>query len=379
MRLLVVSHTPHYRRGKVFAGWGPTVREIDQLATLFTEVTHVAPLHADPAPESALEYGSGRVRLVPVPPAGGPRLLQKLAIALAAPRYIGTILREARRCEIVHVRCPANIGLFAVLLLIALRRPERRWIKYAGDWGRRAGEPWSYALQRRLLTGTLHRAVVTVNGTWPGQPPHVLSFANPCLTDEELSEGKRAAARKSLGSPVKLLFVGRLDEAKGAGRVLEILALLRRQGVAARARIVGNGASRGALERRAAELSVADSAEFLGPLSRPSLSPLYADSDIQLLPSRSSEGWPKVLSEGMAYGVVPVASDVGSIPEFLRSLRVGQALPADDIAGFAAAVVAYAQDPAAWKEESRRGVLGAERFGYSRYLADVRRILDIGE
>lgn len=362
----------------MFAGWGPTVREIDQLATLFTEVAHVAPLHTDPAPESALEY-AGRVRLVPVPPAGGRRFLQKLAIARAAPRYIGTILREARRCEVVHVRCPANIAMLAVLLLIALRRPERRWIKYAGDWGRRAGEPWSYALQRRLLTGTLHRAVVTVNGTWPGQPPHVHSFANPCLTDEELFEGKRAAARKSLGSPVRLLFVGRLDEAKGAGRVLEILALLRRQGVAARARIVGNGASREALERRAAELSVSDSAEFLGPLSRPNLSPLYADSDIQLLPSRSSEGWPKVLSEGMAYGVVPVASDVGSIPEFLRSLRVGQALPADDIAGFAGAVVAYAQDPAGWKEESRRGVLGAERFGYSRYLAEVRRILEIAE
>ena len=38
---------------------------------------------------------------------------------------------------------------------------------------------------------------------------------------------------------------------------------------------------------------------------------------LMLFPSES-EGWPKVLSEGKAYGVVPVTSDVSSIPQYLR-------------------------------------------------------------
>ena len=45
MRLLIVSHTPHYRAAGQLVGWGPTVRELDHLAELFAEVVHVAPVY----------------------------------------------------------------------------------------------------------------------------------------------------------------------------------------------------------------------------------------------------------------------------------------------------------------------------------------------
>src|SRR5262245_47498165 len=100
MRLLVVSHTPHYRQNGVVKGWGPTVREIDHLSGLFDEVVHIAPLHSEATPDSALPYKSQRVRLCPVPPAGGPRIVDKLWIVRRTPSYIRTILREIRRAEV---------------------------------------------------------------------------------------------------------------------------------------------------------------------------------------------------------------------------------------------------------------------------------------
>ncbi len=69
MRLLIVSHTPHYRRAGHYAGWGPTVRELDYLAELFDEVTHIAPLYNDPPPDSAFAYTATNIRLRPVTPA----------------------------------------------------------------------------------------------------------------------------------------------------------------------------------------------------------------------------------------------------------------------------------------------------------------------
>ena len=49
---------------------------------------------------------------------------------------------------------------------------------------------------------------------------------------------------------------------------------------------------------------------------------IYADMDVLLLTS-SSEGFPKVIAEAAAYGVVPVATNVGGIGDFIRQHENG--------------------------------------------------------
>src|ERR1043166_5771610 len=112
-RLLVISHTPHYRIGAQIVGWGPTVREIDQLSRLFGRIHHIAFVHTELAPSSSLPYTSGKVRLIPVQPSGGSRFRDKLAILWRMPSYAWTILHELRGADVVHVRCPSNISLLA--------------------------------------------------------------------------------------------------------------------------------------------------------------------------------------------------------------------------------------------------------------------------
>ena len=247
MKVLVISHTEHYRKNGLIVGWGPTVRELGWLAGLFDELVHVAPLHEGPAPASALPYEAANVRLVPVRPAGGSTVGAKLGVLGAWPEYLRVIRRELRSCDVVHVRCPSNIGLLAILLLALSREPRRRWIKYAGNWFPGAPESLSYSLQRRLLASGAARAVVTVNGRWPNQPPHVRPFLNPCLSDEELRDGAERGAAKRLAFPVRLLFVGRIEHAKGCGRAVDVVEGLRRGGIDARLDLVGDGPDRAAL------------------------------------------------------------------------------------------------------------------------------------
>ena len=82
---------------------------------------------------------------------------------------------------------------------------------------------------------------MTVNGSWPGQPPFIRPFLNPCLTCTEIDEAERSAAEKEIGEPVHLIFVGRLETEKGAGRAIEILSRVRRAGPAG---YVGSGRRR---------------------------------------------------------------------------------------------------------------------------------------
>jgi phosphatidylinositol alpha-1,6-mannosyltransferase len=368
--LTIVSDTPYYLEGDRPVGWGPNVREIDQLASLFDEVRHVAPLYADRAPRSALASRRGeKIRLHTVVPAGGPNLAAKLRVLARYPAWARAIRREVAGADLVHVRCPSNISLLALGLFARRRRRPPLWLKYGGNWRPEAPEPWTYRLQRRVLRRGLRGARVTVNGEWPDEPDHVVPFRNPTLTPEELVRG-REAADKALTTPARLLFVGRLDRAKGANRAVEIVNRLHDRGRDVVLDVVGDGPELGAMREAAERHGLDGLVTFHGWLSRSALEPLYGAAHLLLLPS-DSEGFPKVLSEAMAFGVVPVAGAVSSIPQALAELGTGRAVDPADVAGFADAVEHYLDDPAAWSEASANGVDGAEVFAYDGYLRDV--------
>jgi glycosyltransferase involved in cell wall biosynthesis len=375
MRLLIISNMAHYLADGRVVGWGPAVREIDQLADAFGEVRHVAMLHSGPPPATALPYASGKVSLAPLPAAGGRGIGAKLGIAWRSPRYVTVCLKELRRADAVHVRCPANISLEALLLLGLLKQPKLRWVKYAGNWQPEGRDPFFYRLQRRWLERGMPKGLVTINGEWPGQPAHVVSFGNPCFTETELDSARAQTRGKELGSPVRLLFAGRLRPSKGAARALHILDELRSRGIKARLDIAGDGPEAARLERLAVKLGLGGNVEFHGWLSRSQLDELYRQVHFFLLPS-STEGWPKVLGEAMAFGAVPLAGAVSCIPQMLGRANAGIALPVDDTGAFAAEIERLVRNPDAWKRLADCGQAAASGFTYEAY---VRRLCDVLE
>lgn len=376
MKLLIISHTPHYMNGTQLKGWGATVREIDYLAELFDEIIHIAPLYAGKPPESALAYDSQKVSFVPVTPAGGSAFASKLGILRELPRYLSVILRYSSQADVVHVRCPANISLLAIIALAFIRNPSKRWIKYAGNWHPSGKESFSYTFQRWWLRQNFARSKVTVNGEWSDQPSHIHNFLNPCLTDEELQEGMRAAEHKSIGDAMQLVFVGRLETAKGVARILEIVKELHQTGLSVKIDLIGDGAERSKFEAWCHTHQLEQIVNFRGWLARSQLNEFYANAHIMLFPS-NSEGWPKVLSEAMAFGVVPVASDVSGIPATLRHFGTGKTFQADDLSAFVKAIQWYADHQEAWKRESWNSVQAAYLFSYNEYLEAVRKLLEI--
>ena len=79
----------------------------------------------------------------------------------------------------------------------------------------------------------------------------------------------------------------------------------------------------------------------------------------------------------MAYGVVPVAGSVSSIPQYLQGFQAGKALDPEDREGFVEAISSYVREPVSWREHSARAMAAAAGFTYGRYIAAVRGILDL--
>ena len=375
MNLLVISHTPHYQENGEVSGWGSTVRELDQLATLFREVVHLAPLHSEPAPQSSLHYSQKNIQFVPVKPAGGERIIDKVSIFWRTPSWLAAMKREMLKADVIHIRCPAGISLIALLAQRLWGKGKPCWVKYAGNWNPSKREPLSYRFQRFWISKNYHHGVVTVNGDWVDQPDHVVTFINPSFSRSELHQAYVTSADRKISAPLELLFVGRVEIEKGVGRVIQIATGLLQRGTDFHINIIGDGPNRKAYEQVALEHGLAGRIDFLGWKKRLEINNYYRQTHLLLLPS-SSEGWPKVLSEAMAYGVVPLASTTSNIPLLLSKAQTGQAIAAEDIDSYVDAIISYTEDHARWKIESSNGLAMADSFTYEQYLNDVTKLFN---
>jgi glycosyltransferase involved in cell wall biosynthesis len=371
MRLLIISHTAHYLRNSQIVGWGPTIKEVNWLARAFDGVTHLACFHDIPAPDSALPYDTDKVHFVPVPPAGGLTLRDKLRVLQVAPKYISTIFKNIPTVDVIQVRSPGAVALYAMVIL-GVRQDIMRWTKYAGNWGEKSNMPPSFVFQRWWLKNGFTHGPVTINGKWPDSSGHIYSFNNPSLTIEEIIDARRFCTEKQLSSPVRLIFVGRLESTKGVDFCLDIIHKLRTK-FNVNLEILGDGSELNNLKAKCTSLKIEPYVTFHGWVPHDEVKRHLAEAHFMLLPS-ASEGWPKVLSEAMAYGVVPVASNISAIPQILEATCAGYALPPTDVEQFADTIIKTVQDPLRWKEMSIAGIKAAKFFTYERYIVELNKM-----
>jgi glycosyltransferase involved in cell wall biosynthesis len=197
----------------------------------------------------------------------------------------------------------------------------------------------------------------------------VVPFFTASLTAEHLERARAAVASKGMGMPLRLLYVGRLSANKNVDILLDSLDALRRQGVSVRCTIIGDGPERQALEERARTLGVTEIVSFTGALDFERVVTSYEQHDVLVLAS-DSEGWPKAIAEGMAFGLVCVGSDRGFVIEMLGEGR-GVPVPPRDVKSLVEAIARIAQHPAEYDTMRRRAAQWAQRYS----LTDVREAL----
>ena len=171
--------------------------------------------------------------------------------------------------------------------------------------------------------------------------------------------------RRVKGSPLRVLFLGRIDEqAKG---VSWLPAIYRDLGRPAALTIAGDGPDLPKLRRQLAPL---DRVRFLGGVAPDAARRLFAAHDVFLMPSRF-EGFGMVLAEAMSAGCVPVASRISGVTDAIVTHgRDGLLFPVGRTQAAAAAIDSLAADPARLNAMSRAAAIGVrERFSLERCAA----------
>ena len=240
-----------------------------------------------------------------LPTHGDGGLAKNAGLALRSLRDLGLLLARHRRLAVhLHTSAPAFLR-DSVFMSAALAARCPLVLQLHGGGFERLSGGWAV---RSLLEGAA--CVITpceslrawVRGV--ARNAHALCVPSP-VSVEPLPE---AAARPNL-----VLFLGRLEAAKGIFDLLEAVAALRAAIPDVRLVCAGDG-ERIAVARYAERLGMAEAVRFTGWVGPSGKRALLESAAVFALPSYD-EAMPVSLLEAMSAGVPVIASPVGGIPE----------------------------------------------------------------
>lgn len=213
----------------------------------------------------------------------------------------------------IHLRCPGNVGLLGSIAQIFF--PSKiKTAKYAANWDPKAKNPWSYKLQKWVLTAAFFtkNMKVLVYGNWENSSKNNKSF----FTASYFEMDKINIAPRNFSKGIKIIFVGTLSLGKRPLYTIQLIEKLIEQKIDIELFIYGEGNQRIILEKYIINHNLSEKVILKGNQNADSIKKAYQNSHFLILPSKS-EGWPKVVAEAMFWGCVPLASHVSCVSTML--------------------------------------------------------------
>ena len=242
------------------------------------------------------------------------------------------LAERLRRVGLDHVHVHGgDIGSHVVRLVAHLERGRRRtrpftWSMTVHGPGELL-DPAEHLLQQKVRDADLVVAVsqygraqilaLTDEADW-----HKLEVVH-CGIDVD---GWPRRSDRAHDGPVRVLTVGRLHPQKSHHVLVEAVALLRDRDVDVTVTLVGEGATRAALEQLIRSRGLEDRVHLVGAVGQSDVAAYFQDHDVFCLAS-VSEGLPVVLMEALAAGLPVVTTRITGVPELVEDGRTGLLVP----------------------------------------------------
>jgi glycosyltransferase involved in cell wall biosynthesis len=302
-----------------------------------------------------------------------------LKMGLPATRTLRTLWHR-QRPDLVHIATEGPLGASA------LRAARQLGLPVSSDfrtnfqaYSRHYGVGWldrailAYLRRFHNRTGCTMVPTEALRGELAGHAFENLEVL-PRGIDTTLFHPSRrdAALRRSWGAAdddLVVLHVGRLAPEKNLGLLVDAFEAMRAQVPNARLVLVGDGPSRGALQRRCPD------AVFAGSRSDTDLAAHYASGDVFIFPSKT-ETFGNVTPEAMASALAVLAFDHAAAGQLIRSGDNGLLAPLDDDAAFVRQARVLALDPAARAAFGPRARSDVAELGWERIIAQLEAVFE---
>ena len=206
MKFAIITYILHKEHNKAYYSYEPYIREMNIWLNSPEEIIVVAPKISAPPISIETAYLHSNISFRKIPSISFLNFSEVLRSLIMLPGICFKILSVMKEADHIHLRCPGNIGLIGCFVQILFPKKPKT-VKYAGNWDPNSKQPWSYRLQKWILSNTfLSRKIkVLVYGEWPNQSKNILPFFTASF-----SETEKIKIDKNFASPFKFICVGSL-------------------------------------------------------------------------------------------------------------------------------------------------------------------------
>lgn len=325
VKFVIITHVSHVYKNNEYLAYSPYVQEMNIWLKYVDEVIIVAPLRKREITPIDISYQHHRINFKTVPDFSLISLRNIIKSIFKLPVIFYKIFWVMKAADHIHLRCPGNMGLIGCFVQILFPNIIKT-AKYAGNWDPKSKQPWSYRLQKWILSNTFltRNMQVLVYGDWENQTKNIKSFFTATYSESEKISFEKAGFKNG----IKFVFVGSLVAGKNPSYAVKLIEALIKNGHNVTLDLYGEGVERNSLENYVQMNKLEDNITLKGNQNKETLKAAYQKSHFVILPSKS-EGWPKAIAEGMFWGCVPVATKVSCIPYILDSDKRGILLEMD--------------------------------------------------
>jgi glycosyltransferase involved in cell wall biosynthesis len=313
MTFAIITHVPHILDQNTYFAYGPYVREMNIWTKYVDEVILVAPKSDSNRSPIDTNYEHRNIKLYSIESFDILSIKAFVKMLFKIPKNCWQIFVAMQKADHIHLRCPGNIGLLGCWIQIFFPNKPKT-AKYAGNWDPKSKQPWTYRLQKWILSTTFltRNMQVLIYGEWEGTTSNCKSF----FTATYKNSDRIPIPIKKMDTPIAFLFVGALVKGKNPLYAIQLVEGLSQMGHKVQLSLFGEGTEREKLQDYIEQNKLENYISLEGNQSQENVKEYYKRSHFVILPSES-EGWPKAIAEAMFWGCVPIAKAVSCVPYML--------------------------------------------------------------
>ncbi|MGL2988082.1 glycosyltransferase [Flavobacterium sp. RSSA_27] len=370
MKFAIITHVLHKKQNNQYFAYAPYVREMNVWSQFVTQLLIVAAVEEQEPTAIDCAYHHKEIVFIPVDAIDVLTWKSRITTFFKLPGITWQIFKAMYQADHIHLRCPGNIGLLGCLVQIVFPF-KAKTAKYAGNWDPKAKQPWSYRLQKWLLSNTFltRNMQVMVYGEWEGSSKNSKPFFTATYRETE----KAPLKPLTFATAIRFVFVGTLSKGKRPLYAITLVEALLKQGCDVQLELYGEGPERLVLDQYIEKNHLGSCITLKGNQSQESIKTAYQNSHFVLLPSQS-EGWPKAIAEGMFWGCVPLATPVSCVPFMLDYGKRGVVLTTD-LEQDVKQVLAILKDEVAFLEKRKLASEWSRKYTLDVFENEIKRIV----
>lgn len=370
MKFAIITHAIHKQENKMLFSYEPYVREMNLWLKNVDKTRIVAPLSSEKVSKIESQYTESNIEFKKIPSFNILSGISALKSIFKIPVIVYQIFKAMLWADHIHLRCPGNVGLIGCIVQIVFPSKSKT-VKYAGNWDPKSQQPWSYRLQKKILSNTslTKNCKVLVYGEWENQTKNIVPFFTASYSQDDIEN----IPEKDLNGVIRLLFVGTFSKGKQPLLSVKTAEQLLQKGYNIRLDMYGEGDEFTLVKNYILQHNLSEKVILHENQPKNVVKKAYQNSHFLIFISKS-EGWPKVVAEAMFWQCLSISTRVSCVSYILDNGNRG-GLVDDNLDAIVDKVEFYIKNKAEYKTQIEAAKHWSQQFTLNIFATEIKKLL----